>query len=117
VQSSFALFARVFEYLDLRPQITDGPRAEELPAARVRGEVELDAVSFAYGPRGTLQNGDAPARHWALRDVTLEVKATSLCPPFTTTAWQPSRRALVSARKPSAPLGEARLASTGRRRT
>jgi ATP-binding cassette, subfamily B, bacterial len=79
VQSSLALFGRVFEYLDLRPQLTDAPRAKELPATRVRGEVELDGVSFAYGPgEGTPQNGDAPPRQWALREVSLKVEPGQL---------------------------------------
>jgi len=78
VQSSVALFARVFEYLDLRPEITDRPGAKELPAADVRGVVELDHVSFAYGPgEGSGQNGDGP-RHWALRDVSLRVEPGQL---------------------------------------
>jgi ATP-binding cassette, subfamily B, bacterial len=79
VQSSLALFGRVFEYLDLRPQLTDAPRAKELPATRVRGEVELGGVSFAYGPgEGTPQNGDAPPRRWALREVSLKVEPGQL---------------------------------------
>jgi ATP-binding cassette subfamily B protein len=79
VQSSLALFGRVFEYLDLRPQITDGPRAEELPPASARGDVELDGVSFAYGPgEGAAQNGGAPPRQWALREVSLRVQPGQL---------------------------------------
>jgi ATP-binding cassette, subfamily B, bacterial len=78
IQSSVALFARVFEYLDLTPEITDRPGAEQLPAAQVSGEVELDHVSFAYGPgEGSVQNGDAP-RHWALQDVSLRVEPGQL---------------------------------------
>ena len=48
VQTSFALFARLFEYLDLQPAITDAPDAEALPKAQVRGEVQLDDVWFRY---------------------------------------------------------------------
>jgi ATP-binding cassette, subfamily B, bacterial len=78
VQSSVALFARVFEYLDLTPEITDHPGALKPPAGGVRGEVELDRVSFAYGPgEGSVQNGDAP-RRWALRDVSLRVEPGQL---------------------------------------
>jgi ATP-binding cassette, subfamily B, bacterial len=78
VQSSVALFARVFEYLDLTPEITDRHGAEQLSAGDVRGEVELDHVFFAYGPgEGSGQNGDAP-RHWALRDVSLRVEPGQL---------------------------------------
>jgi ATP-binding cassette subfamily B protein len=78
VQSSVALFARVFEYLDLTPEITDRRGAEQLPATEVRGEVVLDHVSFAYGPgQGSAQNGNAP-RHWALRNVSLRVEPGQL---------------------------------------
>ncbi|MGO9958954.1 MAG: ABC transporter ATP-binding protein [Solirubrobacteraceae bacterium] len=78
VQSSVALFGRVFEYLDLRPEISDHPGALQLPAREIRGEVELERVSFAYGAgEGAGQNGNAP-RHWALRDVSLRVEAGQL---------------------------------------
>jgi ATP-binding cassette, subfamily B, bacterial len=78
VQSSVALFARVFEYMDLVPEITDRPGAVELPAEQVRGELELDRVSFAYGPgEGAAQNG-AAARHWALQDVSFRVEPGQL---------------------------------------
>ena len=78
VQSSVALFARVFEYLDLRPRSPIGRGAGSCPPERVRGEVELDRVSFAYGPgEGAAQNGAAP-RHWALRDVSLRVEPGQL---------------------------------------
>jgi ATP-binding cassette subfamily B protein len=78
VQSSVALFGRVFEYLDLRPEITDHPGAVQLRAAEVRGAVELDRLSFAYGPgEGAEQNGSAP-RHWALRNVSLRVEPGQL---------------------------------------
>ncbi|MGO9898723.1 MAG: ABC transporter ATP-binding protein [Solirubrobacteraceae bacterium] len=78
VQSSVALFARVFEYLDLTPEIIDRPEARQLSPGVVRGEVELEHVSFAYGPgEGSVQNGDGP-RHWALRDVSLRVEPGQL---------------------------------------
>ncbi len=78
VQSSVALFGRVFEYLDLRPEITDHPGALQLRASEVRGEVELERVSFAYGPgEGAGQNGNAP-RHWALHEVSLRVEPGQL---------------------------------------
>jgi ATP-binding cassette subfamily B protein len=78
VQSSVALFGRVFEYLDLQPEITDQPGALQLPAGEVRGEVELERVGFAYGPgEGAGQNGSAP-RHWALREVSLRVEPGQL---------------------------------------
>jgi ATP-binding cassette, subfamily B, bacterial len=79
VQSSLALFQRVFEYLDLHPQITDRPGATSLPLERVRGDVELDDVSFSYGGAEGLQPGEnGRDRTWALRDVSLRVEAGQL---------------------------------------
>ncbi|GAB2460750.1 ABC transporter ATP-binding protein [Xylanimonas ulmi] len=48
VQTSFALFARLFEYLDLEPAITDRPGARVLRKSDVRGDVELRDVWFRY---------------------------------------------------------------------
>ena len=60
------------------PRSPTGPARRQLPASEVRGEVELDHVSFAYGPgEGAAQNGNAP-RHWALRDVSLRVEPGQL---------------------------------------
>ncbi|RYV50700.1 ABC transporter ATP-binding protein [Pengzhenrongella frigida] len=50
VQTSLALFRRIFEYLDLTPAITDRPGAVALDRATTRGRVELDGVWFAYPP-------------------------------------------------------------------
>ena len=69
VQSSLALFERIFQYLDLPHEIVDAPDAEELPLDQVRGEVALRNVYFHYEePIDT--NGDRP---WTLEDVSLEV--------------------------------------------
>ncbi|WP_233279445.1 ABC transporter ATP-binding protein [Microterricola pindariensis] len=64
LQTSSALFARIFEYLDLKPAIVDAPNAVSLesagPAASAElGRVEFDRVSFRYpdqdaGERPTL---------------------------------------------------------------
>jgi ATP-binding cassette subfamily B protein len=50
VQSSLALFDRVFEYLDLPVDIDERPGAVALDRADVRGRVEFDDVSFGYDP-------------------------------------------------------------------
>ncbi len=60
VQTSTALFDRVFEYLDLDVDIHPGTRALESP----RGELRFEDVSFRY-------DEDA----WTLRDISLEVPA------------------------------------------
>jgi len=64
VQSSLALFARIFEYLDLPVDIVESPSPVALPG--VRGDVRFSGVSFAYEP-------GAPT----LIDVSLEVPAGS----------------------------------------
>jgi ATP-binding cassette subfamily B protein len=63
VQSSLALFDRVFEYLDLDVDIEEGSRELARP---IRGEVALDDVWFRY---------DEAA--WTLEDVSFEVPAGS----------------------------------------
>jgi ATP-binding cassette subfamily B protein len=80
VQSSLALFQRVFEYLDLEPQIQDAPGAVALEPDAVRGALELDRVWFRYGPSEQDAAGDdtRPTRPWALQDVSLRVEPGQL---------------------------------------
>ena len=74
VQSSLALFERIFQYLDLPHEIVDAPGAEALPLDRVRGEVALRNVWFQY-EEATDTDGDRP---WTLEDVSLEVEPGQL---------------------------------------
>jgi ATP-binding cassette subfamily B protein len=48
IQGALALFDRIFEYLDLDPEITDAPDAVELEPESVRGRVRFRHVSFRY---------------------------------------------------------------------
>ena len=48
LRSSLALFDRVFEYLDVAPDIVDAPDAVELPATSSGGRVALREVYFRY---------------------------------------------------------------------
>jgi ATP-binding cassette subfamily B protein len=50
IQTSLALFHRIFEYLDLPVDITEPDDARELDG--VRGEVRFEGVSFAYDVDG-----------------------------------------------------------------
>jgi ATP-binding cassette subfamily B protein len=50
VQSSMALFDRIFEYLDMPYEIFDAPEAVTLPVESVRGGVAFDHVFFRYDP-------------------------------------------------------------------
>lgn len=76
VQTSLALFRRIFEYLDLRPAITERPGAVTLVTDHVRGRVELRDVSFRY-PRSPSGSATEEPREyddgaaWALADVSL----------------------------------------------
>jgi ATP-binding cassette subfamily B protein len=77
MQTSLALFDRIFRYLDLAPQVVEAPDARPLPAAAVIGEVAFRHVWFRYPTAA-----DPEAVHdrpgWALRDVTLEVRPGQL---------------------------------------
>jgi ATP-binding cassette subfamily B protein len=64
VLSSLALFERIFEYLDMEPDIANRPGAR--PLIDVRGAVSLNNVSFSYVPGEEV-----------LHDVSLAVPAGS----------------------------------------
>ncbi|MGA9875287.1 MAG: ABC transporter ATP-binding protein [Solirubrobacteraceae bacterium] len=63
VQTSLALFGRIFEYLDLPVDIEERPTARAL--RDVRGDVSLSEVWFRYAP-------EAP---WTLQDISAEIPA------------------------------------------
>lgn len=69
VQSSLALFERIFTYLDLPHDIIDAPDAMELPPQRALGAISFRDVSFRY-PSG---NGSVSGR-WVLKDLTFHVE-------------------------------------------
>ncbi|MGH8909409.1 MAG: ABC transporter ATP-binding protein [Egibacteraceae bacterium] len=69
IQSSLALFQRIFEYLDLRHEIVDAPDAADLSPDRMRGGISLRNVSFRYPS----SEGDDPGHQWALEDITLDI--------------------------------------------
>lgn len=48
IQTSGALFARIFEYLDLEPAIQDAPEARPVAQGERLGRIEFDDVTFAY---------------------------------------------------------------------
>jgi ATP-binding cassette subfamily B protein len=81
VQTSLALFQRVFEYLDLPVDIVDRDGARAVAPDDVRGHVRLEEVRFRYEPGETPPDGDdgdgEPLR-WALDGVTLDVRPGQL---------------------------------------
>jgi ATP-binding cassette subfamily B protein len=63
VQTSLALFGRIFEYLDLPVDIVERPGARTLSG--VRGDVQIEDVWFRYAP-------DSP---WTLEEISAVVPA------------------------------------------
>jgi ATP-binding cassette subfamily B protein len=69
IQSSLALFDRIFEYLDLEREITDRDGAIELAPGEVKGEVRFNDVWFHYERAGTLERPDD--RLWTIQNINL----------------------------------------------
>jgi ATP-binding cassette subfamily B protein len=63
IQTSLALFDRIFEYLDLPVEIDEREGARELRRDRLRGEVRFDDVWFRYDAEG----------EWTLRGIDVTV--------------------------------------------
>ena len=76
VQSSLALFDRIFEYLDLHHDITDAPNAEAL--VNTRGAVEFEHVRFHYDASEAPEEGQIDDREWTLDDVSLRIEPGQL---------------------------------------
>jgi ABC-type multidrug transport system fused ATPase/permease subunit len=71
-QQGMAALDKIFELLDTEPDLTDQPGAVD--PGTLRGEIELEGVSFSYGAGGDSGNGAGPEETgWALRDVNLHV--------------------------------------------
>ena len=75
IQSSMAMFERIFRYLDIEPDIEDRPNAVAVDPRAVRGHVVFDSARLTYArddepPSG--RDGDAPSRRWALDGVSFE---------------------------------------------
>jgi ATP-binding cassette subfamily B protein len=66
VQTSLALFGRIFEYLDLPVDIEE--RADARTLSGVRGDVALRDVWFTYA-------SDGPEEKWTLREIFAETPA------------------------------------------
>jgi ATP-binding cassette subfamily B protein len=86
VQSSLALFDRIFEYLDMDHELEDAPDAVAPDLTKIRGKVVMDHVRFRYearpeGPASTLEDlalaNEAP-REWTLDDVSMDIEPGQL---------------------------------------
>lgn len=69
VTSALALFDRIFEYLDLKQEITDAPGAAVLDSHQAVGDVILENVSFRY---------DLNSDIWALKDIEFHARPGEL---------------------------------------
>ena len=80
LQSSMALFERIYGYLDLKQDIQDAPDAGPLDLTRVSGGIKFDSVrvnySRSYGepePEEGTQAAEEESRMWALDGVSLDI--------------------------------------------
>ncbi|MDP8957556.1 MAG: ABC transporter ATP-binding protein/permease [Actinomycetota bacterium] len=81
VQSSLALFQRIFDYLDLPLDIKDSPNAQTLTKDKMKGHVRLRHVYFRYDTPadGSAVDADGQSpRPWTLEDVDLEIQPGQL---------------------------------------
>jgi ATP-binding cassette subfamily B protein len=79
VQTSLALFGRIFTYLDLVPRIVDAPNARVLDVATVTGRVDFEHVWFAYPPAPNTEPAPEDAEPtWAVRDASFVVEPGQL---------------------------------------
>ncbi|MCW3069062.1 MAG: transporter ATP-binding protein [Solirubrobacterales bacterium] len=69
-QSGMAALEKIFQLLDVRPDLEDRPGAVELP--RIDGEIRFEDISFAYARRSGSDDGQPPVL--ALDGVSLEVE-------------------------------------------
>jgi ATP-binding cassette, subfamily B, bacterial len=67
MQTSLALFDRIFEYLDLPVDIVEAEHPVELRPEELLGEVRFEGVSFRYNADGE--------DSWTVRDIDLDVPA------------------------------------------
>ena len=81
LQTSVALFERIFGYLDLEQEITDAPDARSLERDDVEGAVAFDTVRVSsrsyHGSDSDLRQG-GEVRQWTLDGVTFRIEPGQL---------------------------------------
>ena len=75
IQGALALFDRIFEYLEMEPEIRDRPDAVDLDPATVRGELRLRDVSFRYPRPASALAPDADAANADAANAEVEGRA------------------------------------------
>ncbi len=78
VQGALALFDRIFEYLDMEPEITDKPDAQALRAGTLEGRVRFRHVFFAYPDAPADESGNVGTTPFSLTDIDFQVEAGQL---------------------------------------
>jgi ATP-binding cassette, subfamily B, bacterial len=77
LQGALALFDRIFEYLEMKPEIADAPDAIALDPAEVRGSVRLRRVSFQYPTTASLPASEGSAIEGAVATLYAAEGATA----------------------------------------
>jgi ATP-binding cassette, subfamily B, bacterial len=93
IQGALALFDRIFEYLEMKPEIADAPDAIPLDPATAQGRIDFRHVSFRYpvgavaaaAPDAATGNGAGSPEHgaealpaFAIQDVDFEAQPGEL---------------------------------------
>ncbi len=80
IQGALALFDRIFEYLEMDPEIVDAPDAMDLAPAAVRGQVRFRDVSFRYPTEAVPSDraAEALAREDRMADEEAEVAVAAV---------------------------------------
>ncbi|MXZ24335.1 MAG: ABC transporter ATP-binding protein [Caldilineaceae bacterium SB0665_bin_21] len=82
LQSSLALFERIFGYLDIKPEIVDAPGALPLDRHAVKGRITFDRVRLEYEARAEATDHGSQGRdseqRWALDDVSFRIEPGQL---------------------------------------
>ncbi|MBS1706626.1 MAG: ABC transporter ATP-binding protein [Armatimonadetes bacterium] len=69
ILSSFALFERIFEYLDMPHDVQEKTNATPLPVASTKGQVEFNQVGFRY---------DQTSEDWTLENISFRAEPGEL---------------------------------------
>jgi len=80
LQSSLALFERIFGYLDLDPDIADSDSAVVLPSTKILGSVKFQSVSMKYDASRYSEDAgiENSAEAWALDNVSFDIQPGQL---------------------------------------
>ncbi len=70
-QQGMAALDKIFDLLDTAPDMVDAPGA--IDPGTLRGEIEMEGVSFAYADDAMESEGRGERVDWAMRDIDLHV--------------------------------------------